>query len=447
MKSHFQPIKDRHDSLLFRFPQRMNHRDRAVAQCMSLGKQTTPAGLKRGEKERMMAKQFDVGVIGGGVIGCAVAYYLSRSGASVVLFEKNHICSGASSANQGGLAIQVFDLKTIPLALASSELYRRLSDELGYDVEYHENGSILVTRDAYQVPVLQRRYDELKRMGLDVDLWDDDQLRRFPGGDTEPFLAVIESHFDGQVNPFRATYAFAFAAKRQGVRILTHASVAQIKMVKRRIRSVVLENGEEFVCGRVVCAAGPWSRQIGQMVGLDIPVEPQRGQIIVTEQVADSEYPYILDGDYLTTAYGIKPGGEDEAARKRHALGIGGSYAQDPAGNWTIGSSRDMAGFVRTSSPEVLKGMARRLLSFFPGMKDLNCIRFFAGFRPYCVKDGHPILGRAPDLSGFYIATGHAGEGIALAPATGKLIAEEITIGKTSLPLEEFRYERFVASH
>jgi len=106
-----------------------------------------------------------------------------------------------------------------------------------------------------------------------------------------------------------------------------------------------------------------------------------------------------------------------------------------------------MAGFVRTSSPEVLKGMARRLLSFLPGMKDLNCIRFFAGFRPYCVKDGHPILGRAPDLSGFYVATGHAGEGIALAPATGKLIAEEITIGKTSLPLEEFRYERFVASH
>jgi len=395
----------------------------------------------------MVAKQFDVGVIGGGVIGCAVAYYLSRSGASVVLFEKNHICSGASSANQGGLPTQVFDLKTIPLALASSELYRRLSDELGYDVEYHENGSILVTRDAYQVPVLQRRYDELKRMGLDVDLWDDDQLRRFPGGDTEPFLAVIESHFDGQVNPFRATYAFAFAAKRQGVRILTHASVAQIRMVKRRIRSVVLEKGEEFVCGRVVCAAGPWSRQIGQMVGLDIPVEPQRGQIIVTEQVADSEYPYILDGDYLTTAYGIKPGGEDEAARKRHALGIGGSYAQDPAGNWTIGSSRDMAGFVRTSSPEVLKGMARRLLSFLPGMKDLNCIRFFAGFRPYCVKDGHPILGRAPDLSGFHIATGHAGEGIALAPATGKLIADEITTGKTSLPLEEFRYERFVASH
>jgi sarcosine oxidase subunit beta len=394
----------------------------------------------------MMAKKFDVGVIGGGIIGCAVAYYLSRSGASVVLFEKNYICSGASGANQGGMAMQVFDLKTIPLALASSELYSGLSDELDYDIEYRKNGSILVTRDAYQVPLLERRYDELKRMGLDVDLWDENKLRRFPGGDREPFLAVIESHFDVQVNPFRATYGLAFAAKRQGVRVLTNAPVAQIKTVKKRVHSVVLETEEEFVCGNVVCAAGPWARQIGQMVGLDIPIEPQRGQIIVTEQTADSEYPYILDGGYLMTAYGIKAEGEDEAARKRHAMGIAGSYAQDAAGNWTIGSSRDMAGFDKTNSPEVLKGMARHLLSFFPGMKDLNCIRFFAGFRPYCVRDGHPILGRSPDLSGFYLAAGHAGEGVALAPMTGKLIAEEITTGKTSISLDDFRYERFTAS-
>jgi len=393
----------------------------------------------------MTTRIFDVGVIGGGIIGCALTYYLSKAGASVAIFEKDHICSGASCVNQGGLAIQVFDLKTIPLALISSELYRGLSNELGYDIEFHENGSILVTKDEYQVPLIRQRYDELKRMGLDVEFWDDNKLCRFPGGDTEPFRAVIESHVDGQVNPFRATYAFAVAAERMGAKIISNATVRQIKLVKKSVHSVVLEKGEEFICGRVVCAAGPWSRQIGMLVGLDIPVEPQRGQLVVTEQVRNSEYPYILDGDYLTTAYGIKAEDEDTSARKRHAMGIGGSYAQEPAGNWTIGSSRDMAGFVRDISPEVLKGMTQRLLEFFPEMQTINCIRFFAGFRPCCVKDGHPILGRVLDLPGFYVATGHGGEGIALAPVTGKLIAEEVITGKTSLTLDSFRYERFAA--
>jgi len=395
----------------------------------------------------MTARRFDVGVIGGGIIGCAVAYYLSKLGASVVIFEKKYLCSGASSVNQGGMAIQIFDLKTIPLTLASSELYSRLSDELGYDLEYRKTGSILVTRDAYQVPLLQRRYDELTQMGLDVHLWNDDQLRRFPGGDTEPFRAVIQSHIDRQVNPFRTTHAFALVAKRLGAKILTNTSVAKVKTMGKRVHSVVLERGKEVVCNHVVCAAGPWSRQIGRMVGLDIPVEPQRGQLIITEQVADSEYPYILDGDYLVTAYGITAEGGDEAARKRFSLGIGASYAQESSGNWTIGSSRDLAGFVSNPSPEVLQEMTRHLLGFLPGMKEINCIRFIAGWRPYCIRDGHPILGRVLDLSGFSIATGHAGEGIALAPITGKLIAEEIATGKTSLPLDDFRYERLVASH
>ena len=395
----------------------------------------------------MTVRTFDVGVIGGGIIGCAVAYYLSKAGVSVVVFEKNHICSGASSVNQGGMVIQIFDLKTIPLALASLELYSGLSDELGFDVEYRKTGSILVTRDAYQVPLLRQRHKELTRMGLQVDLWNNDQLRRFPGGDTEPFQAVTESRIDGQVNPFRTAYGFAWAAKRLGARILTNAPVSRIKTVGKRIHSVVLERGEEVVCGHLVCAAGPWSGQIGKMVGLDLPIEPQRGQLIITEQVPDCEYPYILDGDYLATAYGITAEGENEAARKRHALGIGGSYAQEPNGNWTIGASRDLAGFVSNPSLEVLRGMSRHLLGFLPGMKQINCIRFIAGWRPYCVRDGHPILGRVLELPGFSVATGHAGEGIALAPITGKLIAEEMATGKTSLPLDDFRYERLSASH
>ncbi|MBW2057638.1 MAG: FAD-binding oxidoreductase [Deltaproteobacteria bacterium] len=394
----------------------------------------------------MRAARFDVGIVGGGIIGCAVAYYLSKGGASVALLERSHLCSGASSANQGGMAVQIFDLKTIPLTLASARLYSGLADEIGYDVEYRRTGSLLVAREDYQVPLLRQRYKDLTRMGMEVDFWDPERLGRFPGGDVEPFRAVLESPVDCQVNPFRTTYGFALAAERLGARILTGSTVREIRPMGKREYRLDIEGGAEILCGHVVCAAGPWSRRIGRMVGLDIPVEPQRGQLIITEQVPEAEYPYILDGDYLATAYGIEARAEDERARKRLALGIGGSFAQHASGNWTIGASRDMAGFVSEPTLEVLRALARHLLGFLPEMKEVNCIRFIAGWRPYCMPDGHPILGRVLGLPGFSIATGHAGEGVALAPITGKLIAEEITTGRTSLSLDDFRYERLSAS-
>jgi len=390
-----------------------------------------------------MAKTFDVGIIGGGIIGCAVAYYLSKVGASVIVLEKNHICSGASGANQGGMPFQIFDPKTLPLLSASCELYRGLSEELRFDIEYRENGSILVARHAYQVPLLKRRYNELIDTGFDIELWDNKKLRRFPGGDAEPFLAVVESHSDGQVNPLRATYAFAFGAKRRGAVIREAAPVVHIRIRGRKVHFVVLEGGEEVSCGHVVCAAGAWSRQIGKMVGIDIPIEPQRGQLIITEQVTTSEYQYILDADYLTTAYGLEVESEDEAASERFSMGIGASYVQEPAGNWIIGSSRDQVGLVTATSPEVLRAMARHLLKFLPVLENVNCIRFIAGCRPYCVEDGLPILGRVSGLPGFHIATGHGGEGVGLAPITGKLIADEITTGEASPLLGNFWYERF----
>jgi len=394
-----------------------------------------------------MTRTFDVGIIGGGVIGCAVAYYLSKAGVSVALFEKSHLCSGVSNANQGGMVSQIFDIKTIPMTWASIELYEDLSNELDYDVEFNQTGALVVARHEYQVPVLRQRYEELVQMGMKVKFWDDHERSRFPGGDSKPFLAVVESYVDAQVNPFRVTYGYAWAAKKRGATIMTNAPVSQIRTVKNRVHSIILEGGEEMVCGHVVCAAGPWSGQIGQMVGLDVPIEPQRGQLAITERVAPAEYPYVLDADYLTTAYGIKPENEDEAARRRFSMGIGASFAQVLDGNWTIGASRDRVGFVKTNTPEVLREMVRHLLDFLPGMKTINCIRFYAGFRPYCTKDGHPLLGRVLDLSGFYLATGHAGEGVGLAPITGKLIAEEITTGKTSLPLDDFRYERLSSPH
>ena len=124
-------------------------------------------------------------------------------------------------------------------------------------------------------------------------------------------------------------------------------------------------------------------------------------------------------------------------------LGVAGSYAQENTGNWTIGSSRDFAGYNSQITMPTVKYLAKRAIKFMPKLKDVNCIRMFAGLRPFCYVDGLPILSKVDNPAGFVIATGHAGEGVTLAPITGKLISELITENRTSIPIDAFTFSRF----
>ena len=178
------------------------------------------------------------------------------------------------------------------------------------------------------------------------------------------------------------------------------------------------------------------------MLGLTIPVRPQRGQIIVTEPMPlNKRWRYILDADYLTTAFNA-----EEVARStdpRIKLGVAGSYIQANSGNWTVGSSRDFAGYDNNVTAPTLSYMAERVIKFMPEFADVKFIRAFAGFRPFCYADGLPILSKVDTLPGFIIATGHAGEGVTLAPITGKLVSELITEKRTSIPIDAFAFSRF----
>jgi sarcosine oxidase subunit beta len=178
------------------------------------------------------------------------------------------------------------------------------------------------------------------------------------------------------------------------------------------------------------------------MVGLAIPIRPQRGQIIVTEPLPlNKRWRYICDADYLTTAFNIEAA--EKSKDQRMKLGVAGSYAQEDTGNWTIGSSRDFAGYNNQVTMETVSYLAKRLIQFMPKFKEINCIRTYAGFRPVCCLDGLPILSKVDNPSGFIIATGHAGEGVTLAPITGKLISELITENRTSMPIDAFSFSRF----
>jgi len=387
-------------------------------------------------------KTADVTVVGGGVIGCSIAYYLAKKGVKVVVIEKKEgVSFGASGANQGGCPLQLFEPPVFELARESLKLYKNLSEEIGYDIEYENVGSLVCSVDERQYPDIEKHFQSKRRKGINVRLIEGYQLRELEPTLGKDVIVGVEEWDSGIVNPFKVNYGFAYAARKLGIGFLFSTEVKKIETNKNKITSVVTDKGK-IITNFVVNAAGTWASEIGKMLGIIIPIRPRRGQIIVTEPVPlNKRWRYILDADYLTTAFNL------EAAEKskdpRIKLGVAGSYIQENTGNWTIGSSRDFAGYNNKVTMKTIRYLAKRVIKFMPKLKDANCIRTFAGLRPFCYIDGLPILSKVNNLRNFVIATGHAGEGITLAPITGKLISELIIENKTSISIDPFSFSRF----
>lgn len=389
-----------------------------------------------------MNKTAEVVVIGGGIIGCSIAYYLAKKGVRVVVIEKRDgLCFGASGANQGGSPVSLFESPVLELALESLKLYRNLSKEISYDIEYQNTGHLLCSVNEEQYPDMEKHAQNLRKSGVNVRLIEGKEMRALEPDLGADVIIGIDEQESGLVNPFKVTHGFAYAARKLGTEFFLATEVKKIEVNKGNITSVVTDRGK-INTNLVVNAAGAWSPEIGEMLGLTIPVKPRRGQVIVTEPIRLNErWRYISDADYLTIAF------HAEAVKKskdpRMKLGVAGSYAQENTGNWAIGSSRDFAGYNNQITMPTVKYLAKRVIKFMPKLKDVNCIRMFAGLRPFCYVDGLPILSKVDNPSGFAIATGHAGEGVTLAPITGKLISELLTENRTSVPIDVFAFSRF----
>ena len=228
-------------------------------------------------------------------------------------------------------------------------------------------------------------------------------------------------------------------AQEMGVTILKGCKVENIVVTNNRVREVNTTAGS-IHSRRVICAAGTGSNQIGKMIIVDIPIMPQRGQILVTEARERLLDAIVSGAEYLGTKAniaGLMPA--DEEASK---LGLGFTAEQTASGNILLGSTREFAGFDDGTTPEAINAIAKNAIGFLPWIKDLDVIRSFAGLRPYS-PDGLPILGTVKGVKGFFMATGHAGDGICLAAITGRLISELVLDGETSMDIEPFSLYRF----
>jgi len=363
----------------------------------------------------------DVVIVGGGVIGCAIAYYLTAAGASVTLFERNEVAGEASGAAAGMLAPLGESSRPGPfveLCLTSLRLFPALADDLreetGIDIEYLPTGILRVAQSEDEERELHHRLEWQRPLGLPLDWVDGEALRRL-----EPRLApargALYSPQEHQVSAGRLTQALAQAAARRGAVLQQGVLVTGLLTNGRRVSGVRTSSGK-VSCGHVVLAAGPWMSAFGRRLGVSLPVRPVRGQML---------------------AYA------DFAAPLRHVVWGEAAYLAPKANGFLfVGATVEEVGFRSATTVRGQRDLqlgARRLV---PSLAHSEVASSWAALRPGS-PDGLPILGPVPGWEGLSVAGGHYRNGILLALITGRLMAQLLTKGKTEVSLAPFSAARF----
>ncbi|MGE5617709.1 MAG: NAD(P)/FAD-dependent oxidoreductase [Sphingomonadaceae bacterium] len=375
----------------------------------------------------------DVVVVGGGIIGAACGYYLAREGLSVLLLERSFLASGSSGACEGNLLLWDKELeRELPLAQRSLQLWRELAGELGIDFEYDPKGSIMLAEDEAALAAVSRKLSDLSAAGVAGEMLDPRQLHAEEPALADDLAGGALFPEDAQVEPRIATTALIDSGRRHGLVVRQDAAVRRVALGPDGRVEAVETDRERIPTGAVVVAAGVWTREVAATAGLDVPVYPRKGQIVVVERA-----PYLFRRKLMEAGYTSAV--ESDSA----GLQVATVAESTRGGTLLLGSSRELVGFDRSVNLRVAAAITARALRFFPSLGELRSIRNYAGLRPFS-PDHLPLIGPLSGAKGFYVATGHEGAGIGLAPATGRLIAQWVTGQTLDFPAGWFSPDRFV---
>lgn len=365
----------------------------------------------------------DVVVIGGGVVGCAIAYNLAKQGAGkVALVEKGYLASGATGRCGAGVRMQWGTTANCLLSRESARMLARLPDILGVpgDIEFHQGGYLLL---AYTDKMVKQFRENLKlQNSLDIPArWVTPEEAReiVPFLNTGGLLGATFCPDDGHCNPFAVTALYAAAAKKEGVEFHPYTEATGIEVRGGRVRGVTTTGGR-IAADTVVNAAGGYAKLVGRLAGVELPIFPERHEILVTEPVEPLLKPMVMSF--------------------HHNL----YCQQSPHGSFImgIGHPDEPEGINHASSWQFLTEMAARVTLLMPRLAGLNVIRQWAGVYDMS-PDRQPILGEGAGVKGFYTAAGFSGHGFMISPIIGVLMAEMITGQPTSLDVGMFSADRF----
>lgn len=422
---------------------------------------------------KKMEKESDVVVIGGGIVGCATAYYLAKRGVKVVVLEKNEVGSEGSGLNMGAIRKVGAELDEIPLRMAAVEIWKHVSEELKWQTGWVEGGVLYIAETEAELKRMETWVQTAQGMGVECRMVSPGEIKKILSPYEAPALGGMYGEKEGHALPLLATQAFGRAAEEAGAHIYTKTPCWDIELGGGKIISAVTASGERIKTKTILNAAGVYGRRVAKMVNFNVPCKITSLNIAATVPLPPL-YKTLFRAPRATGMQ--KPDGSvwlvgPTTVAMDHNLGFD-AFEELPmwlprylafrkfmwlhlnAGHLSREFQR-VFGFTRqirrkTEFPNVqpkptvgrLEKYAEMQWETMPSLKGTKIAQMWAGFIDI-TPDFIPIVGALHKPEGFIIATGFCGHGFTTGPIIGRLMSELITDGKPSISIEQFSPYRF----
>jgi sarcosine oxidase subunit beta len=368
--------------------------------------------------------RYQVVVIGGGAIGLAIAHELTKAGVTdVLVLDKDSLVKGATGRNGGGVRAQWTSAENIVLAQRSIQAFKRFAAETRHNVFLRQGGYLFLTRSDGQLKALAKAAAFQNEHGVRTRLIGLEDARDIiPGLDTTGCVGATFNPDDAVLFPWPLVWGWKDACESKGAEVVTQTEVTGLEVAGGKVVAVKTDRADRgrIACEWVVNAAGAWSRELARWVGLDLPVKPERHEILVSEPLKPFLDPMLVD---LSNGYYINQDMRGEL------VGGLGTHTEESM-EWT-------------SSLEFLREFSKSTVRLLPRLGPVRVLRQWAGSYDK-TPDAKPILGVAETgPSNLVQANGFSGHGMMISPMVGRLVAQLIAGHKPELDLKRFALERF----
>ena len=363
----------------------------------------------------------ELAIIGGGVMGLAIAYQLARRGVTdVVVLERGYFAQGASGRNGGGVRMQWSTAMNVQLMQQSIELCRHFAQEIGVNVWFRQGGYLFLALHEHERAAMERNVALQNKYGVPTRMLSPEEARDLvPDLDVKRVACACYNPKDGVLFPWPFLWGYANQALARGVEVHLFT---EVRAIDRDASGFIVRTSKGDVrARRVVNAAGAWSPEIARMLGVELPNRPHRHEILSTEPLKP----------FLTPMVSVLSSGLYFSQSMRGEIVTGISVEDDDDGRVKLGSRL-----------KFLTKLAREMVALVPRLAGVKVLRQWAG--PYDVSpDGKPILGEPPGVPGFFLCCGFVGHGFMMAPVIGQLYAEWLAGGAKHDVFDQCRLSRF----